>query len=113
MSRGEGRPKVARSREVSEVELIIEGTDCSRAGLGPKPKRGQKVFKVYFNRPAMFRGDPLVWTVKYDNRAHAVKDIDCRVPVCTRFRKDGPQPRAGLYGYANKIAIFDDIAVIV
>lgn len=105
--------RVTRTREISEFEMIIEGVDCSRAGLGPAPRRGQKMFMINFNRPVMLDGGRLVWNVKFDGKDHNVADIDCRVPVCTRFRKTGPQPRAGLVGHAHKIVIWQDIAVIV
>jgi hypothetical protein len=81
--------------------------------LGPKPNRGQKIFLINFNRERMLAGLNLVWNVKFDGKDPNVADIDCRVPVCTRFRKTGPQPRAGLVGHATKLVIFEDIAVIV
>jgi len=50
-------------------------------------------------------------TLHWNKHCIAVKDIDCRVPVETKWNKI--QPKVVLRGFANKIEIIDNKAVII
>ena len=64
-------------------------------------KRKYKFF-AHFNRINMQRGNPNIWTVHYRGQCIQTKGINFRVPVLTKYKPDGRQPRAVLEGYANQ-----------
>lgn len=60
----------------------------------PKPKK----FVLHFNRINMQRGNPAVWTVHNSEGCHQAEEVVVKVPLETRYRPNGRQPRAVLTG---------------
>lgn len=60
-----------------------------------KPRK----FRVHFNRIAMQRKQPDVWSVQLSDRCLHASRVDILVPVCTMFNPDKKQnPRAFFTG---------------
>ncbi len=53
-------------------------------------------FWFHYNKPESRKQHRNVLTIHYSGACHLVHDIDCRVPISTRHRKD--QPRCVLAG---------------
>jgi len=66
---------------------------------------------VHFNRIAMQRGEPNVWTVHNSLGCFQVKEVRMRCPMNTVFRADGPQPRAKFKGAAI-VEVTEGVAVL-
>jgi hypothetical protein len=66
---------------------------------------------VHFNRIAMQRGQPHVWTVHNRLGCFNVKGVDIRCPMQTRFRPNARQPRAVFKGLAF-VEIKGDMAIL-
>jgi hypothetical protein len=66
---------------------------------------------VHFNRIAMQRKEPEVWTVHNSLGCFNVVAVDIRVPMQTVYKADGPQPRAKFKGRAS-VEIKDGIAIL-
>jgi hypothetical protein len=60
-----------------------------------------KVFRLHFNRIAMQRGDPKVWTIRTSAKCLHAEHIKVDVPLQTVFDPQGRQPRAFLKGFGN------------
>jgi hypothetical protein len=60
-------------------------------------------FFAHFNRIAMQRGDKACWTVHFRGACLPAVEVDFKVPVSTRFRPEGTQPRATLRGMATSV----------
>ena len=59
-------------------------------------------FFAHFNRIAMQRGSPLVWTVHFRGACLPAAEVIFRTAMHTRYRPLGRQPRATLRGWASK-----------
>ena len=70
-------------------------------------------FFAHFNRINMQRGDPKVWTVHFRGQCIQGEGIEFNVPVRTRYRPEGKQPRAVLIGSASRVFVdcTEDIVV--
>ena len=60
-------------------------------------------FFAHFNRIAMQRGEETCWTVHFRGTCWPAAEIEFKVPVVTRYRANGPQPRATLRGRAQQL----------
>lgn len=58
-------------------------------------------FYLHFNRIAMQRGDPNVWSIRTSKGCFHAKNVVIQVPLETVFRENGPNPRAFLKGRGN------------
>ena len=58
-----------------------------------------RVFYLHFNRIAMQRGDPKVWSIRTSRGCYHAAEVQCTVPVETVFKADArSNPRAFLRG---------------
>lgn len=60
----------------------------------------------------MQRGNPNVWTVHFRGTCYQGQEVIFQVPLKTRYRADGKQPRATLRGMARRV-YSDGVALIV
>jgi hypothetical protein len=73
------------------------------------------VFRVHFNRVAMQRGDPAVWSVRTSKGCYHAPEIEIQVPCTTVYKPEGSQPRAffkgrgRVFAYRNKIVIMKEL----
>ena len=58
---------------------------------------------LHFNRNNMQQKKDTVWTVKFRGICYQVEEVIVKVPMMTRFKPDGPQPRALLIGWAKDV----------
>ena len=73
--------------------------ECARGNHLTQKKR--YAFFAHFNRIAMQRGDKACWTVHFRGACLPAVEVDFKVPVSTRFRPNGRQPRATIRGWAH------------
>lgn len=69
-------------------------------------------FFAHFNRVSMQRGERTVWTVHFRGACLPAHEVEFRVPVKTRFRPEGSQPRATLRGKACS-ANYDGTTLVI
>ncbi len=69
-------------------------------------------FFAHFNRIAMQRGDKACWTVHFRGACLPAVEVNFKVPVITRFKPDGRQPRATLRGKASRVVYSGDNLVV-
>jgi len=60
-------------------------------------------FFAHFNRVAMQRGSDACWTVHFCGTCYPATEIKFDVPVVTRYKPNGAQPRATLRGRAQHL----------
>jgi hypothetical protein len=60
-------------------------------------------FFAHFNRISMQRGLRAVWTVHFRGACYPANEVLFKVPIHTRFRPEGRQPRAVLLGRAERL----------
>lgn len=83
--------------------------------MTPKPgpvTTTYKKFIISFNRAAAQHGQKEVWNVRTAGRCLQVTEVLCLVPVKTRFRPKGRQPREVLIGKGRMLIDTDGAAVI-
>lgn len=77
--------------------------------------RLKRAVKIHFNRIAMQRGQPGIWTVKTSDKCHPAEKVlimrDGQVLLETVFNKDGQQPRAFFKGRA-KVSSYGNTVVV-
>lgn len=66
---------------------------------------------VHFNRIAMQRKEPWVWTVHNSLGCFQVQKVVLKCPMETVFKADGPQPRAKFKGPAF-VEVKDGVATL-
>lgn len=64
----------------------------------PKPNNRPRVFYLHFNRIAMQRGDPKVWSVRTSRGCYHAEQVICTAPIETVFKPKSQQPRAFFKG---------------
>lgn len=69
-------------------------------------------FFAHFNRIAMQRGSPKVWTVHFRGQCIPAEHVVFMTPVTTQYRPHGPQPRATLRGAAAQVYWAGDSLVV-
>ena len=67
--------------------------------------------RVHFNRIAMQRGEPTVWTVHNSEGCFQVKEVQLRTVLNTVFKPNGVQPRAYFKGRA-RVTVSDGVATL-
>lgn len=72
----------------------------------------QYAFFAHFNRINMQRGDPKVWTVHFRGQCIQASNIRFEVPMTTRYRPTGAQPRATLRGKASDVRFEGETVVV-
>lgn len=67
-----------------------------------------RVFYLHFNKVAMQRGDPKVWSIQTTKGCFHAAKVVIEVPLESVFKKNGPQPRAKFRGVGNGYWIDND-----
>lgn len=61
-----------------------------------------RVIRVHFNRIAMQRGDPRVWSIQMSDRCYHARGVMMDVPMRTEYKpekRDNPRAFFQCYGY--------------
>jgi hypothetical protein len=66
------------------------------------------VVKIHFNQVNMQRGNPKVWTIHFRGVCHQVKGFRSEIDLYSVYNPTGPQPRATLRGWAERITVDRD-----
>ena len=64
----------------------------------------------HYNKPYSIKHGVDMWTVHYRNSCHIVEQIICNIPTFSKNNKN--QPRVVMKGYAKKVKIDENVAII-
>lgn len=70
-------------------------------------------FRLHFNRIAMQRGDPRIWSLQLSGQCIHAREVICHVPLQTQYRPEKRQnPRAFLTGRGIITHVGDKVVIV-